>query len=93
MFMTAKSNDKVRKYLESNRWQLDTLYPGPEAFYPRKDTAPHLHFTMQAPYCHLHYKAADGVITEINSSMDARAVPGMLMQIEARGLVLHLTMG
>lgn len=93
MFNTTKSADDIRKYLESNKWELDSLYPGPEAFYPAKTKSPHIHFTHQDGSCYLHWKDAANKAHEVNSAWDNFGDCPALMKIELRGLILSLTMG
>jgi hypothetical protein len=92
MFETKKSASDVKTYLTTNKWELGELYPGPEGFYTKKTATPHLHFTMAAPNCYLHYKSSTGSV-EINSWGDvSKVVPAGAMRIEAQGLMVFLTM-
>ncbi|HYW54255.1 MAG TPA: hypothetical protein VFF00_06780 [Candidatus Elarobacter sp.] len=93
MFSTKKSSADVKTYLTGNKWEIGDLFPGPEGFYPGKTSTPHLHFTMQAGNCYLHYKTAGGT-HEINSYADV-AASGATGQnkTEAQGLMVELTMG
>ncbi len=68
MIMTTKTSATIKKFMEDAKWEMDFAYPGPEGFYPKKATSPHLHFLMQGGgMCYLHWKSTLGVSTEISS--------------------------
>lgn len=93
MFETTKTNKQVKEYLTKNKWEMGDLYPGPEAYFPKKKTLPHLHFTMQAPKCYFHYKSATEII-EINSWLDTQKIPkeDQTIKDQASELMIFLTM-
>ncbi|MES2714055.1 MAG: hypothetical protein V4653_20935 [Pseudomonadota bacterium] len=67
MILTQKSSADVKAFMVKEGWEIGDSFPGPEGFYPKKTTTPHLHFNMQGGGgCYLHWKSTLNVATEIS---------------------------